>query len=113
LAARSTETRRQARLAAEKRDTLTLRQSEIVRLCCNGFTNRQIAAHLWLSVTTVRWHWKQINAQLGTHGRVEASGKALALGIVAKTIYDDAVPPPVEDESYVARGVIQWRPRGL
>lgn len=79
---------------------LTDRQNEIVRLACNGFSNRQIAERLWLSVDTIRWHWKQINTQLGTHGRVEASGRALALGIVRPTEHDDAVPPPTGVETY-------------
>ncbi|MBN2663852.1 MAG: helix-turn-helix transcriptional regulator [Bacteroidales bacterium] len=46
-------------------DEISEREREIIKLVANGFTNKQIADQLFLSVHTVITHRKNISAKLG------------------------------------------------
>ena len=50
----------------------TDRERTILLLVAEGMSNRQIAEHLTLSLTTVKWYVKQIFNKLGVHRRTEA-----------------------------------------
>ncbi|MBK1881824.1 response regulator transcription factor [Luteolibacter pohnpeiensis] len=56
-------------------DKLTPREREILELVANGFTNKELAGRLHLSVDSVRWHLKNIYAKLHVHSRTEAALK--------------------------------------
>lgn len=56
------------RAEAEK---LSAREREILELIINGLSNKVIADRLSVSVSTLRWHLKQIYKKLHVHSRVE------------------------------------------
>jgi len=52
-------------------EPLTNREVEVLKLIVKGYTNRQIADHLYLSVRTVESHRANIMDKLGLRSRVE------------------------------------------
>jgi predicted ATPase/DNA-binding NarL/FixJ family response regulator len=60
---------------------LTPRQAEVLRLLAAGMSNKQIAAELYLSPSTVERHLATTYRKLGLTGRVEAARYALAHGL--------------------------------
>jgi DNA-binding NarL/FixJ family response regulator len=56
--------------------TLTSREKSVLDLLGEGFTNKQIADHLSVSVDAVRWHLKHIYVKLRVHSRTEAALKS-------------------------------------
>jgi DNA-binding NarL/FixJ family response regulator len=61
---------------------LTPRESEVVKLIAEGFTNREIAADLVISEKTVERHRANILDKLGMHDRVELTRYAIRRGLV-------------------------------
>jgi DNA-binding NarL/FixJ family response regulator len=51
---------------------VTQRESEIFKLVCLGFTNQQIAEHLFISRETVRWHLRGLYSKIGVASRASA-----------------------------------------
>jgi DNA-binding NarL/FixJ family response regulator len=51
---------------------VTQRESEIFKLVCLGFTNQQIAEHLFISRETVRWHLRGLYSKIGVDTRAGA-----------------------------------------
>jgi len=64
------------RTRGHKDDSLTNRESEVLRLLAEGLTNRQIASCLSLSEHTVRSHLRGIMKKLGVTNRVQAAALA-------------------------------------
>jgi DNA-binding NarL/FixJ family response regulator len=56
---------------------LTRREDEALAYLVRGFSNREIAAHLGISTSTVNKHIQQIFAKLSVRNRVEAVARAL------------------------------------
>jgi len=52
-------------------EALTPREVNVLRLIAEGYTNRQIAGELGLSVRTVESHREKIMAKLGLHSRAQ------------------------------------------
>jgi len=76
-----------ARLAAEpeadsKKDDLTDREREVLKLIALGHTNSEIAAQLYLSVRTVESHRAHIQQKLGLQTRAELVRYALDHGLM-------------------------------
>lgn len=72
---------------AEDRDTpkpLTERQQEILRLLCDGLTNKEIGRRLALSDATVKMHMTSILRSLGVATRTQAVLAARGLGLDVK-----------------------------
>jgi DNA-binding NarL/FixJ family response regulator len=63
-------------------DELTLRESEVMRLMARGFTNKEIAARLVLSVKTVETHKAKLMGKLGLRSRAEIVQYAIRLGVL-------------------------------
>jgi len=55
---------------AEKIESLTVREREVVALLCDGYKNKQIGQELFISETTVRHHLTSIFSKLGVEGRL-------------------------------------------
>lgn len=64
---------------------LTRREFEVLRLMKLGFTNRQIARELVISLGTAKNHVEHIIAKLGASDRTQAVVKALELGVLDLT----------------------------
>ncbi|HWX21856.1 MAG TPA: response regulator transcription factor [Candidatus Binatia bacterium] len=66
--------RNQAAASAEV-ENLSARESEILELIVQGFSNKEIAARLSLSIETLRWHLRHIYKKLHVHSRTDAALK--------------------------------------
>ncbi len=62
-------------------DSLTRREEEVLQLICVGLRNADIAQSLNLTENTVESHVSRLLAKLGARNRVEAVGRATALGL--------------------------------
>lgn len=67
----------------EDAEDLTPREADVVRLIAQGYTNRQAAAELGLSVRTVESHRENVVVKLGLHSRAELVRYATARRLVA------------------------------
>lgn len=65
---------------AKAAGALSAREREILGLLAHGFTNREIASRLYLSVRTVEWHRSRLQWKLGISSRAELMATARALG---------------------------------
>ena len=63
--------------------TLTDREQEVLQLLSDGFKHEEIGAKLFISVTTVRYHIKNIYRKLGVNNRVLAIQKAQKLKLLS------------------------------
>jgi DNA-binding NarL/FixJ family response regulator len=67
-------------LPAASYESLTPREQELLKLVCQGLSNKKIAQHLFLSVRTVENHLANIYGKLGVRSRTEAAVLALQQG---------------------------------
>ena len=67
--------------APQARSPLTERELSVLRLVANGLSNRGIAAQLYLSETTVKFHVRNIMRKLDATSRAEAVYKATKNGL--------------------------------
>jgi ATP/maltotriose-dependent transcriptional regulator MalT len=63
-------------------EPLTSREREVLRLLADGCSNPEIAAHLVVSVGTVKSHTAQIFGKLAVHNRTHAVNRARELGLI-------------------------------
>ncbi len=75
---------RHSRQAGRERaeDTLTDRETDVLKLLAQGLRNSQIAEHLYISERTVKVHIANIFAKLQLHDRVHAARYAIRTGLV-------------------------------
>jgi DNA-binding NarL/FixJ family response regulator len=66
--------------SAEK---LTPQEFQIVTLVASGLSNRDVAAHLFLSPRTVEYHLGKVYSRLGVASRAELSRLQLDVGLTA------------------------------
>jgi two-component system response regulator NreC len=71
-------------------DTLTEREREILKLVAEGYTNREIAEALFISVKTVETHKANIMEKLNLHKRAELVRYAIRKGIL-QVDFDEAL----------------------
>ncbi|HXF91362.1 MAG TPA: response regulator transcription factor [Nitrospiraceae bacterium] len=64
-----------------RRDSLTLRQREVLQLVAEGRSNKEIAKVLNISAKTVEFHKAQIMEQLNLHTTAELTKYAIAHGL--------------------------------
>ncbi|MEW6718222.1 MAG: response regulator transcription factor [Chloroflexota bacterium] len=65
------ETTKPANTVQESVEPLTPRETEVLKLIVQGYTNRQIGEELNISVRTVEGHRANLSEKLGLHNRVE------------------------------------------
>lgn len=63
-------------------DDLTARQKEILSLCAEGATTREIAARLHISEATLKTHLQGIYRKFGVSNRVQALARARNMGLI-------------------------------
>lgn len=66
-------------------ETLTPRETEVIRLMAGGYSNREIASALSKSEGTIKNHVSNILAKLGVRDRTRAVLKAIELGMLQST----------------------------
>jgi DNA-binding NarL/FixJ family response regulator len=69
---------------------LTSRESEVLQLIAEGFSNKQIAAELSISIKTVEKHRQQVMNKLNIHDVAGLTRYAISKGLVERT-----APAPV------------------
>jgi DNA-binding NarL/FixJ family response regulator len=63
-------------------EALTAREQEVLQLLARGLRNKEIAARLYVSERTVKFHVANIYHKLNVSGRTEALSKALEQGLI-------------------------------
>ena len=63
-------------------DLLTQREQDVVREVARGLTNTEIAAALFLSLSTVKTHLASVQQKIGARNRVETAAWAWRTGLV-------------------------------
>ncbi|WP_336210109.1 response regulator transcription factor [Nonomuraea sp. LPB2021202275-12-8] len=63
-------------------EPLTDRELDVVRLVARGRTNQEVAAELFVSLSTVKTHLGSVQAKLGLRNRVEVAAWAWESGVV-------------------------------
>jgi len=67
---------------AEDPDTLTPRQMEVLQLVAQGLTNKEIAAALYVTERTVKYHMSEILQKLHLQNRAQVIAYAVRTGLV-------------------------------
>lgn len=69
--------------APENPETLTDRETEVLRLVAEGLANKEIARRLVIGEKTVKTHVSRVLMKLGVQSRTQAALHAVRLGLVA------------------------------
>lgn len=69
-------------LEAHLLDPLTRKETRVLTLLAEGYSNSAMAEKLFISDSTVRTHLRNINAKLGANSRTQAVAIARKLGLV-------------------------------
>jgi DNA-binding NarL/FixJ family response regulator len=77
---------------------LTVRELEILELVAAGWANREVAASLWISNETVKFHLANIYRKLGVGDRRHAVKQARREGILPRSLSGSNGSPRSEDE---------------
>lgn len=85
--------------AAHAADALTSRELEVLALLAQGLTNQQISTRAQISLTTVKWHVKNIFGKLGASTRVGAVVRARELRLIDWEERKAAVPARLSSRS--------------
>ncbi|HLF28978.1 MAG TPA: response regulator transcription factor [Anaerolineae bacterium] len=83
--ARKLMTQLSAQAAAQPVESLTARETDVLKLAARGYTNKAIAAQLVISDRTVQGHLANIFDKLHVATRTEAVMRAVSLGWVSPT----------------------------
>jgi DNA-binding NarL/FixJ family response regulator len=78
--------RRDAATAGSYGSTLTGRERQILQLTAEGVDNLGIAERLFIELTTVRWHVRNILEKLSVHSKLEAVARAAEYGLIARAV---------------------------
>jgi LuxR family maltose regulon positive regulatory protein len=63
-------------------EPLTERELEVLALIAQGLSNREIAGRLFLALSTVKVHTRNIYGKLSVHNRTQAAARARELGLL-------------------------------
>lgn len=69
--------------APESPETLTERETEVLRLLALGYANKEIGRKLHITDKTVKTHVSSILAKLGVQSRTQAALHAVRIGLVS------------------------------
>jgi DNA-binding NarL/FixJ family response regulator len=77
--------------SARKTGELTSREAEVLQLIAEGFSNKQIAAELTISIKTVEKHRQQVMNKLNIHDIAGLTRYAISKGMVERNAPAQAV----------------------
>ena len=83
--------------APQSPETLTERETEVLKALAQGQSNKEIARHLVISEKTVKTHVTHILSKLQVPSRTQAALYAIRIGLVLVDPSDEANPPPWKD----------------
>ena len=63
-------------------EPLTVRETEVLRMVAAGLSNNELAARLFVTVPTVKFHLRNINTKLRAGNRTRAVARARELGLL-------------------------------
>jgi LuxR family maltose regulon positive regulatory protein len=63
-------------------EPLTPRELEVLRLICEGLSNREIAERLTVTLNTVKKHTSNLYSKLGVRSRTQAIASARTLNLL-------------------------------
>jgi len=66
-------------------EPLSDRELQVLQLIADGLTNPEIASRLFLALSTVKAHARNIYGKLGVHNRTQAVARARVLGLLPST----------------------------
>jgi DNA-binding NarL/FixJ family response regulator len=66
-----------------RRESLSAREREVLKLMADGRSSREIADQLGISYATVRSHIRSLDTKLGVHSKIEAVATAREMNIIA------------------------------
>lgn len=72
--------------SAKKASELTSREAEVLQLIAEGFSNKQIAAELSISIKTVEKHRQQVMNKLNIHDVAGLTRYAISKGMVERAV---------------------------
>jgi len=72
-----------SRMQAQETEALTEREQDVLKLMVEGLNNAQIADHLVVSISTVKYHISNILMKLGVENRVAAVTMAIQRRLVS------------------------------
>jgi len=72
--------------SAKKSSDLTSRESEVLQLIAEGFSNKQIAAELAISIKTVEKHRQQVMNKLNIHDVAGLTRYAISRGLIERNV---------------------------
>ena len=96
----------EASRASDLLESLTLREQEILRMIVEGHSNREIAQVLYIELSTVKWHIRQIYGKLGVRSRKQAVVRAREL----KILMEDVPAEQTEDVKTAVVSVVPLQP---
>jgi len=73
-------------LSAKKNGELTSRETEVLQLIAEGFSNKQIAGELGISIKTVEKHRQQVMNKLNIHDVAGLTRHAISKGLVERSV---------------------------
>ena len=76
---------RRGNVASGDAPALTQRELEVLRLVAAGAPNSRIAAQLWITEQTVKFHLSKVYRKLGVSNRTAASHHAYVHGLLETT----------------------------
>jgi len=74
--------------APESPETLTERETDVLRLLATGQSNKEIARNLGVNESTIKSHVSSILSKLGVQGRTQAALHAVRIGLVPTSALD-------------------------
>ena len=74
--------------APESAETLTERETDVLRLLATGQSNKEIARNLSINESTVKSHVSNILNKLGVQGRTQAALHAMRIGLIQASALD-------------------------
>lgn len=83
-------------------DLLTQREKVVLQLIAAGYSRKEIATDLYLSLNTVKTHTKNLYSKLCVHSRKQAIARAQELGYL---------PPSAAAKNGTSNGVMMYRHR--